>query len=306
MTEWGLSDVQIATIDAIVSVFESGGPGDYGAIARAKDDRGGLSYGKHQASLTSGSLSALLTRYVEAAGALYTNELQKFMPQIAAGDRALDTNNEIYDLLKAAANDPVMQSVQDEYFTEHYMAPALRKWRDLGFQHPLSAGIVYDSFIHSGRLNMQARTEARMGPPNEANEKAWIKAYAEERRNWLATHSNTILHATAIRMDAFLDQIDKGNWSLSMPVDIRRPRRSYPLTPYDLGAHLFGDDIQLMDPETFGEARANAASNKNGRDRFLQDCLAKLGFLSPSGVDGAFGPGTERAVKAFQAARGLD
>jgi hypothetical protein len=60
---WGLTAVQIATIDAIVSVFESEGPGDYSAIARNPQDPGGLSYGKHQAALTKGTLHDLIERY---------------------------------------------------------------------------------------------------------------------------------------------------------------------------------------------------------------------------------------------------
>lgn len=40
------------------------------------------------------------------------------------------------------------------------------------------------------------------------------------RRNWLANHSNVVLHNTVYRMDCFQLEIDRGNWDLSKrPID---------------------------------------------------------------------------------------
>ena len=291
-----LTDVQIATIDAIVSVFESERPGDYGAIARDPKDAGGLSYGKHQAALTKGTLFRLISRYCALDEAQCGVELKPYLPQMEAGDRKLDDNQILYGVLKKAAGDPAMQKVQDAFFTEQYMAPALKKWQELGFTRALSAAVIYDSFIHSGKLNMQARTEATYGKPTPETEQAWIKGYIATRKQWLTDNYPN----TAIRMRTFEALAEQGNWDLSLPLNVVRPKRAFPLTAWDLGAHLFSDTIKRMGAPGFGTAKAGEASAANGRDRFVQTCLASLGYLPKSACDGVFGAGTANALKQFQ------
>ena len=297
---WGLTPVQIATIDAIVSVFESEGPGDYSAIARNPQDPGGLSYGKHQAALTKGTLHDLIERYCNTPEADFSTALRPYLPQMKAGDRTLDRDQKLYDILKRASLDPTMQEVQDDFFSERFMAPALAKFKEFGFSNALSAAVIYDSYIHSGGLNMQARTEKTYGPPSAAKEKEWIEGYAKTRKEWLSTHPNELLHSTAIRLETFLRQMREGNWDLKMPLQVVRPTRTYPLTPYDLATHLYKNNpIRRLAKEAFGIAAPKGASGANGRDRFIQDTLAKLGFLAGK-PDGVFGPSTATAVKAFR------
>jgi chitosanase len=300
-----LTGLQIATIDAIVSVFESEGPGDYGAIARDPRDAGGLSYGKHQAALTKGTLHDLIASYCGAEGAACAADLQTYLPRMKAGDRALDGDQALYDLLKRASRDPVMQAIQDVFFGERYMGPALGLFSTLGFRHALSAAVLYDSFIHSGGLNMRSRTEARFGAPTPDNEEAWIAGYVAVRKEWLSTHANPLLRATAVRMATFERLVAVGNWDLALPLDVVRPARAYPLTPFDFGAHLFpGNPFRRLDPQKFGLAAPKSASGPNGRDRFIQEALARLGYLKGA-VDGVYGQGTALAVKAFQKSIGL-
>ncbi len=296
-----LGDVQIATIDAIVSVFESERPGDYGAIARDPNDAGGLSYGKHQAALTKGTLFRLISRYCALDEAQCAVELKPYLPQMEAGDRRLDDNQILYGILKKAANDPTMQKVQDAFFNEQYMAPALAKWRELGFTRALSAAVIYDSFIHSGKLNMQARTEAAYGKPTPETEQAWIKGYIATRKQWLTDNYPN----TAIRMRTFEALAEQGNWDLNLPLYVVRPKKAYPLTAWDLGAHLFSDAIKRVGAIGFGIAKAGEASAANGRDRFVQSCLAELGYLPKGACDGVFGSGTTNALKQFQKDQGL-
>jgi peptidoglycan hydrolase-like protein with peptidoglycan-binding domain len=198
-----------------------------------------------------------------------------------------------------------MQEVQDAFFSERYMAPALGKFQEFGFSHPLSAAAIYDSYIHSGGLNMQARTEKTYGAPSAANEKEWIAGYTKTRKEWLSTHSNPLLHATAIRLETFQRQMREGNWSLDMPLHVVRPAKTYPLTPYDLAEHLYRNNpVRRLAKEIFGVAAPKAASGANGRDRFIQSALAKLGFLSGT-ADGVYGTATATAVKAFRKKYGL-
>lgn len=300
-----LSELQIATIDAIVSVFESEGPGDYGAIARDPRDAGGLSYGKHQAALTKGTLHDLVAAYCAEDGAACAPDLVPYLPRMKAGDRSLDADRALYDLLKRASGDPVMQRVQDAFFGARYMGPALTLFSSLGFRHALSAAVIYDSFIHSGGLNMRTRTEARFGPPGAETEEAWIAGYVSVRKEWLSTHANPLLRATAVRMATFERLISAGNWDLSLPLDVVRPAKAYPLTPFDFGDHLFpGNPFRRLSPDKFGVAAPKAASGPNGRDRFIQTSLARLGYLKGA-VDGVYGQGTALAVKSFQKSIGL-
>jgi peptidoglycan hydrolase-like protein with peptidoglycan-binding domain len=94
--------------------------------------------------------------------------------------------------------------------------------------------------------------------------------------------------------------MQEGNWDLNMPLHVVRSTRTYPLTPYDLAAHLYKNDpIRRLTKDIFGVAAPKSASGPNGRDRFIQDALAKLGFLNGK-PDGVYGPGTATAVKAFR------
>jgi chitosanase len=298
---WGISDIQIATIDAIVTIFESGQPANYGAIARDPNDAGGLSYGKHQASLTRGKLFELITAYCAKSDAQCAIEFQPYLPQMKAGDRALDNNKTLIALLKKAADDPAMQQAQDDYFNDNYMKPALTEWQRLGFRTALAAGVVYDSFINSGSLNMMSSTVAKYGQPTAENEREWIAGYVSVRKAWLTAR----YPANAIRMTTFEGILRDGNWDMKLPIRVMRGANVYyPLTAYDLGVHLFASTVRRLGREGFGVARMGDTTLANGRDRFVQASLNALRY--PVGtVDGFFGRGTAAQVKAFQKACGL-
>lgn len=301
-----LSPIEIATIDAIVSLFETNSPGKYDAIARSAQDRGGLSYGKHQAALVSGSLHRLISKYCSAEGAHYAERLRPYLPQMQAEDRALDSNDDLVALLVQAAADPVMQRSQDEYFSEHYMAPALREAAACGFVTPLGCAVVYDSHVHGSWEPMKARTSAIAGPPSTQNEQQWITKYLQERRAWLAGHSNALLQRTVYRMDCLLDLVQQGAWSLALPLTLRLNGFTFTLTAWDLGAHLFADPVFRADPAALGVVKARRAVIAEGRDRHVQSLLAELGLLDRQrGVDGKFGSGSAAAARGFQLSCGL-
>ena len=85
-----LTPLNIATIDAIVSLFETNSPARYGAVARSATDAGGLSYGKHQAALVGGHLFQLISQYCSAPGAVQANDLKPYLDRMQASDRSLD------------------------------------------------------------------------------------------------------------------------------------------------------------------------------------------------------------------------
>ncbi|MBI1360703.1 MAG: hypothetical protein GC155_10550 [Alphaproteobacteria bacterium] len=302
MSEWRISGLQIAIIDAIVTIFESGQPANYGAIAHDPKDAGGLSYGKHQASLTSGNLYNLVSAYCATPEAQCSAEFRPYLDRMKARDRTLDSDRSLILLLQRAAKDPVMQKVQDEFFTANFMEPALKKWQALGFTTALSAGVVYDSFINSGSLNLEKMTTEKYGAPSAENERDWTAKYVATRKAWLAQY----YPANVVRMETFEGLVQKGDWDLSLPIRVSRGQNYfYPLTAYDLAAHFFDSAIRRLGAAAFGLAKASETTAvPNGRARFIQSSLQALQY--PVGaVDGRYGKGTAIAVKQFQKACGL-
>ena len=298
-----LTPVQIAVIDAIVSLFESNSPARYDAVARSASDAGGLSYGKHQAALVGGSLFRMISAYCNAPGALQAAALKPYLPRMEAADRTLDKDDALVAILKTAAADPVMQDVQDTYFYDHYMTPALTEAAKLGFQTALGCAIVYDSFIQgswSTGANIKGKTIAVAGEPTAENEKTWVAAYLQTRRAWLASRGADLARSV-YRIDALNGLVTSGQWDLEMPLALQLTGYSFTLTAWDLNAHLFPDPVFRVDPERFGVVKARHAIMPEGRDRHVQQLLSILGLLdSKTGVDGRFGTGSANVFKAFQ------
>lgn len=307
-----LSEEQKATIEAIVCVVESGRTDKYNAIATIQGDTGGLSYGRHQASLNSGNLFKLVDGYCKAPGAALGQELSGYLQKLETKNQALNDDPQIKSLLRRAGLDPVMTDVQDKFFYEMFMVPALQRWKDYGFTTALSAAVIYDSYIHGSFDLIAKRATASAGEPNAENEKRWIKAYLDQRLNWLKTHSNKILNNTAIRIEALLELYEAKNWDLNLPFALKRPSTFYPMTAYDLPGRLFreGDKVKVArcSPKQFGVAQTRSKSKAapgNQRDMFVQRCLISMGYLPEGSADGDFGAGTETAIKAFQKKAGL-
>jgi len=295
-------------MEAIVSIAESGRPDIYSAIAAAKNDRGGLSYGKHQASLTSGNLHKLISRYCEAPEAIYAADLKPFLPAMQAKDRVLDDNAQLKGILKRAGDsDPVMTKVQDDFFFEMFMQPAIARAKSYGLQNALSYAVFYDSWIHGSFDAIFADTVKAMGgaQPSPANEKAWIAKYVDTRLAWL--NSVERLKTTAIRQEALKQLIEQGKWDLGLPFDLKRPNSIYPMSPFDLPAYLFPDPLRRLGAAAWGALgpRKGVVVVNNLSARFVQDSLIKLDLLDGK-VDGNFGAGTADAVKKFQKSCGVD
>jgi len=302
------SDIQLATIDAIVSLFESNSPARYDAVAHSAGDAGGLSYGKHQAALVGGQLYALIKMYCDAPGAKYADNFRTYLPALQAGDRALDNDTTLYALLKKAATDPVMQDVQDRYFRDNYMRPALQEVQACGFMNALSCAVVYDSFIQgswSHGANIKGRTIAKVGAPSAANERDWISAYLATRRAWLVSRGADLARSV-YRIDALTALVTAGTWDLALPLPVAMTNYVFTLSAWDLNAHLFADPIFRVDPDHFGVVKARLAVAPEGRDRHVQSLMATLGLIDPvKGVDGRFGVTSANAFKAFQLSCGV-
>jgi chitosanase len=292
------SDLQKRTAQAIVNIFETGSAlGKYGNVTLLPGDTGHLTYGRSQTTLGSGNLYLLIKAYCDAAGAQFAAALNPYLQPLLARDTTLDTDMTLRGLLRQAGDDPVMQSVQDQFFDQNYWTPSITAAANSGVSSALGTNVVYDSHIQGAWLTIRNITNSNHGQAGDIGEQPWITAYVNERRNWLATNSNTLLHGTVYRMDAFLQLINDGKWDLPLALSVRGVLIDEDIlagtAPVRVAAH--GPDeatLHLQSPPMQGD---NVTA--------LQQALANAGINVT--VDGVFGPGTDAAVKQFQTQKGL-
>lgn len=284
-----LSDLQKKTAVAIVNIFESGRVlGDYSALATIRGDTGHLSYGRSQVTLGSGNLFRLIQVYCGTPGAAFATQLSGYLQRLEQRDFTLDTDADFRGLLQQAGRDPVMHTVQDDYFNANYWSPAALSASGIGISTALGTSVVYDSHVQGAWDIMRVRTTAQFGPPNVAGENAWVSDYVNTRRGWLATNTNPALRPTVYRMDSFLSLIQDSRWDLALPIVVR----GIAIDENALGTADSKRTLRLVTPPMTGDDV-----------RALQQALVAVGVnLS---VDGVFGPGTDAAVRQFQKQQGL-
>ncbi|MDO8289685.1 MAG: peptidoglycan-binding protein [Parvibaculum sp.] len=293
-----LSELQKQAAQAIINIFETGKTlGDYARVTLLTNDPGHLTYGRSQTTLGSGNLYLLIKAYCAAPNAACAKALKPYLQRLADIDLSLDRDTNLRAVLKEAGGDPVMQDTQDLFFDRVYWQPAMKLASDMGFGSPLSVAIIYDSLIHGSWNTMRDRTIAKAGAAKTTTEKKWVAAYVTERRQWLATHPNSLLRRTVYRMDAFAALIKKGNWTLGIPMNV-------------CGVTLDEGALSCRAPVVVS---ADDASVRNlrltnppmtGNDvKALQKALAGEGYAV--NVDGVFGEGLDGVVKAWQDDNGL-
>jgi chitosanase len=213
-----LNASQKRLIERVVNVFETGTvEGKYGAIAIFNDGPGNIeqiTYGRSQTT-EYGSLRELVQKY-SGAGGTFSKKLKPFSEKV--GKTPLTDNEEFKDLLKkAGVEDPAMRKVQDVFFDERYYRPAMKWAADNGFILPLSALVIYDSFIHSGSiLGLIRRMFPETTPGTGGNEIEWTTAYVNARHKWLSEHPREVLRKTIYRTQCFKNEIARGNWMLGL------------------------------------------------------------------------------------------
>ncbi len=207
-------------IEKIVNVFETGIPyGRYDMLVVMNDGPAGkpqITFGRTQTT-EYGNLKQLVKLYCDQGGQ-WAQALQPWLDKI--GKEPLHANEVFKKLLKdAAQNDPLMRSAQDIFFDEIYYMPAEMFFETNHFTLPLSMLVIYDSYIHSGRVpDFLRRRFGERVPAQGGHEKEWITRYVDVRHQWLKYHSNEILRRTIYRTQCFKDQIASGNWMLEKPV----------------------------------------------------------------------------------------
>ncbi len=211
-----LTTTQKSILTKVINVFETGSTaGNYSAIAIFSDgpnDIRQITYGRSQTT-EYGNLRELVQKYV-ASGGLYSKKLKPFAEKVGTIPLTDDAN--FKDLLKKAGKeDAIMRKVQDEFFDVRYYKPSIKWATDHQFILPLSALVIYDSFIHSGSILWVIRGMFPENPPDlGGNEIEWTTAYVNARHIWLQNHHREAVRKTIYRTQCFKNQIAKGNWTL--------------------------------------------------------------------------------------------
>lgn len=209
-------------IQRVINVFETGIPeGKYDSLVIYADginDSYQITYGRSQTT-EQGNLGQLIEMYVDNEGQ-FADDFVQYLDKI--GIESLVDDEHFKNLLvKAAQEDQIMRDTQDKFFDKVYWDPALEWFERNGFTLPLSMLVVYDSYIHSGRVPMFLRKRFIEFPPVKGgDEKKWINSYVEIRHQWLKYHERLILRKTIYRTQTFLNEIDQDNWNLEkLPIN---------------------------------------------------------------------------------------
>jgi hypothetical protein len=205
--------VQIAAALAVVNIFETGKvAGSFSALA-VLDDGAGISYGINQFTHRSGSLAAVVERYLEKVGTNSAGSLRSNLPRLkkrwkaSIAAAAADTDLKL-ELQKAGATKE-MREAQVEILFERYLKPAIEFCVNRGFRTTLSLAVIYDSLVHGHFQEIAAQIKAE-------EEHVWIAAYVAARDKWLASIPR--LRKTQYRTRFFLGEIARNNWELRLPL----------------------------------------------------------------------------------------
>jgi chitosanase len=218
---------QKKVIDSVLSINETGklpSPTAYSTVTILKDGAG-ISYGKHQSTDRSGSLDAIIMRYLDLDGAMASSfdpYIAKLSANFSSKVDPVNPPSDVKALMKLLADsgkDPLMQRAQDEIFDEQYWNPAVLKGQAMKLVLPLSYLALYDTSIHSGpgRIDALRKVFPERPPVTGGDEKAWTKAFLKARYTWLRSSSNTLVQRSADRVTAILKIADNDNWTLKTP-----------------------------------------------------------------------------------------
>ncbi|WP_201314673.1 peptidoglycan-binding protein [Dyella sp. EPa41] len=289
-----ITATQKRAAEAIVNIFETGSVrGDYSNVTLIAGDTGHLTFGRSQTTLSSGNLATLVQRYCANAAARFASALNAYIQPLVDCDVGLDDDKYLHNVLRATADDPVMRDTQDQFFDDVYWAPAQRAAAKLGIALPLGMAVVYDSTVHGSWPRLRDSTTQQAGDIQALGEKAWISAYVDIRRAWLANNSNSALRPTVYRMDALKRLIELGQWGLELPLVVR----GFEISVATMNATPAGC---FDGPASGSRSLSLATPLVRGMDvRLVQLNLSR--DQPDIKADGIFGRGTADGIKAYQA-----
>ena len=177
------------TIFAITSVFETGTPAGNPAAYQTYD-AGIISYGRHQATLSSGNLGRVVQAYVQRSSSPTSQALrQEFLQRLLNRDNSLREDGRLRDLLIAAASEPAMHDAQEMIFSQNFYRPSVESAGHYRLNTPLGLACLYDTRIQGGIDIVANRTRNRLGglpgdigkDSNPIREADWLLVFLDER-----------------------------------------------------------------------------------------------------------------------------
>ncbi|MBN1120408.1 MAG: chitosanase [Anaerolineae bacterium] len=204
---------------AISSAFEGG----RGYANYQNYDRGIVSYGRFQFTLSSGSLGRVLGIYFDTSTSAVSDQLRAFRDRINVKDEALRHDDTFKALLIEAAEEDEMRDAQDAITIRNYWAPSQDSASVRGIETPLSQALLFDMAIQHGPMHMYIqRAEAHFGVSpksrlveNGITEVQLISQTAIERRDFLhdfAERNN--FPGVKARGDFWVNLTTAGDWQL--------------------------------------------------------------------------------------------
>lgn len=223
------------TIWAITSIFESGSP-EGNPAAYQTYDAGVISFGKHQATLASGTLNRVLQGYLARSSSSTAQALRnEYAARVAQMDASLRHDGRIKQLLLEAAQEQAMAEAQDTVFEESFYKPAVTAARQYNVRSPLGLAALYDTNIQGGLHIVLPRVTERLGGKigeKGITEAQWIAAFLdlrEERLNRLADQyiakgdkgTGNALRTSTFRVQEYRKLLQAGNLKLEGTLNVR-------------------------------------------------------------------------------------
>jgi subtilisin family serine protease len=185
----------------ITGAFEGGRTGTLNLY-----DLGVISYGKHQATLHSGTLTGIIKRFTELSSSAVSVKLATYLDRVQRRDESLRESTEFISLLRDAAKEPEMDQAQNEEFSRQYWKPAKERAARSNIRSALGHAIFYDTRIQGGLDHLVKLAETKLGGKagDSLNGKVisefdMLRVFVEERIAWnLGLSANQIKNAAVL------------------------------------------------------------------------------------------------------------
>lgn len=213
-----LSRIKLAAY-AITGAFEGSGYAAYNNY-----DSGIISYGLIQFTLAAGSLITVVQRYLTNSQTDVANQIRNYLPRIEARDANLRHDENLKNLLTAAADEQVMKDAQHSVADEKYWDKVWTGYVEpRGLTTPLGIALLFDMGVNFGTGHRFVRlAENQLGVPprskpgqNGISEEQLIQKVAELRK---ASHDKQAkeegFYGLMKRGNFWVRLVNQGDWGL--------------------------------------------------------------------------------------------
>ena len=214
------------TMLAVVEIFENGKPNTFG-LAYFNPATHELSGGLLMASFLSGNMGKLLLAYQQAGGKMIDQHFIDVANTPPHDPTVLGDGVATFKAqFSAAASDPIMDTIQQNFFSDQFLTPAEEHAAALAITEPLGILTILDSYVQGGFTHVCSL----MPIGQTLNQWDWVRTYIETRKNWLA--SRPVTAHTVYRMQALEGIVQANNWKLDLPLHISS--QNYTITEKDV------------------------------------------------------------------------